>query len=414
MTTSLYKTNSICRVCGHDGIELLLDFGLISLSGVFVEQGNTVDKAPMELGRCANCGLVQLRHSYSNSALYGETYGYESHLNGSMREHLKRKARVLENKYLKSIDKPIVVDVAANDGTLLSGYSENIYTVGIDPLISNFKDYYPKNSRKIESFFSSEAYFQHEQLHANLLTSLSVLYDIENPKKFAKDVSEILAPEGIWHFEQSYLPLMVNTLSYDTVCHEHLTYLRMQDIKTIVESAGLQILDASLNGINGGSIAVTAIKSEKTIEASPYVNYLLWSEKNDGYDSSEAMQNFVLASQGHKVKLLKLINEYKDRGYEIVGLGASTKGNVLLQWLGLNSNIIKFIGDINSKKFGKECPGSGIPIVSEEEIISNASSKTIALVLPWHFREGIVKNCENLIKADAKLLFPLPNIEIVS
>ncbi len=286
--------------------------------------------------------------------------------------------------------------------------------MGIDPLITNFVDYYPKDATKINDFFSSHSYFEFESSQADLVTSLSVLYDLESPIKFAKDVCSILAPGGIWHFEQSYLPLMVDTLSYDTICHEHLTYLRLHDIKRIVESAGLQILDASLNAVNGGSIAVTAIKTESQITASPYVEHLLSVEVNDGFASNQAMKGFAKRAVNHKADLLKLISEYSLAGYEIVGLGASTKGNVLLQWLGITTEILSFIGDINPKKLGKECPGSGVPIITEEDVILAATSKTIALVLPWHFREGIIRNCEDLLKKDARLLFPLPRIEIVN
>lgn len=414
MSKSIYAANTICRVCGDNRIEKLLDFGLISLSGVFLTVGTEVDKAPMELGRCEKCGLVQLKHSYSNSALYGETYGYESHLNGSMREHLRRKARFLENKFLKGVSSPVVVDIASNDGTLLSGYSDAVTSIGIDPLVSNFMDYYPINSKKISAFFSSEVYFQNQSSKANLVTSLSVLYDIEDPIGFAKGVFDILATNGVWHFEQSYLPLMVKTLSYDTVCHEHLTYLRLIDIKTIVESAGLQILDATLNSINGGSIAVTAVKSDSLIKSSPFVQHLLRTEIQDGFQSDLAIKNFVADSMNHRETLNRLINEYVAAGYKIVGLGASTKGNVLLQWLGLTGKTVAYIGDINSKKYGRECPGSSIPIVSESEVIAQANEKTIALVLPWHFRDGIVRNCEEFLNKGAQLLFPLPNIEVVS
>ncbi len=414
MNVSIYWPRESCRLCEGEDIETIIDFGQMCLSGVFLEKGESVEKAPLELGRCSSCGLVQLLHSYSSSAMYGQTYGYESHLNNSMKEHLTRKARILEQRYLNLKSHPLVVDIASNDGTLLSGYSSKVRTVGIDPLITNFVDYYPKNATKINQFFSSRGFFEYESNEVDLVTSLSVLYDLESPIEFAKDVSTILASGGIWHFEQSYLPLMVDTLSYDTICHEHLTYLRLHDIKKIVESAGLQILDASLNSVNGGSIAVTAIKSDSQITPSPYVEHLLSAEINDGFASNQAIKNFAKRAVSHKADLLQLISEYSLAGYEIVGLGASTKGNVLLQWLGITTDTLSFIGDINPKKLGKECPGSGVPIVTEEDIISSATSKTIVLVLPWHFREGIIRNCEVLLKKDARLLFPLPRIEIVN
>jgi hypothetical protein len=321
---------------------------------------------------------------------------------------------MLEKRFLKDIDTPVVVDIAANDGFLLQGYSAIGSYVGIDPLMDNFSDYYPSSTLKIRNFFTSKTYFESTDLKANLVTSLSVLYDINDPVQFAKDVNTILIDEGIWHFEQSYLPLMVETLSYDTICHEHLTYLRLTDINEILARSGFQLLDVSLNAVNGGSVAVTAIKSNKHVEPNPFVNHLLRFEDNSGFVSGKAIHDFSAKAEQHRQDLRTLLSEYKSGGYTIVGLGASTKGNVLLQWLGLTSNEIQSIGDINPRKFGKQCPGSGIPITSEKEIIELATDRTIALVLPWHFREGIVKNCEVFLNKDAKLLFPLPRIEIVS
>jgi hypothetical protein len=321
---------------------------------------------------------------------------------------------MLEKRFLKDIDAPVVVDIASNDGFLLQGYSAIGSYVGIDPLMENFSDYYPSSTLKIKDFFTSKTYFESTDLKANLVTSLSVLYDINDPVQFAKDVNTILIDEGIWHFEQSYLPLMVDTLSYDTICHEHLTYLRLTDINEILTRSGFQLLDVSLNAVNGGSVAVTAIKSNKHVEPNPFVNHLLRFEDNSGFVSGKAIHDFSAKAEQHRQNLRTLLSEYNSGGYTIVGLGASTKGNVLLQWLGLTSDEIQSIGDINPRKFGRQCPGSGIPITSEKEIIELATDRTIALVLPWHFREGIVKNSEDFLGKGGKLLFPLPRIEIVN
>jgi hypothetical protein len=137
-------------------------------------------------------------------------------------------------------------------------------------------------------------------------------------------------------------------------------------------------------------------------------------EDNSGFVSGKAIHDFSAKAEQHRQNLRTLLSEYNSGGYTIVGLGASTKGNVLLQWLGLTSDEIQSIGDINPRKFGRQCPGSGIPITSEKEIIELATDRTIALVLPWHFREGIVKNSEDFLGKGGKLLFPLPRIEIVN
>ena len=392
----------------------IIDFGDMALTGVFVTEGLSVQKAPLKLVRCIACGMTQLGHRFDPSVLYGETYGYESHLNSSMTKHLKSKARTLEATYLSEIRSPIIVDIASNDGTLLSGYiNSDSKLIGIDPLIDHVSDHYPKKSIKISDFFSKENFFSKSSEKANLVTSLSVLYDLDDPRQFASDIFEILDNEGIWHFEQSYLPTMVETLSYDTICHEHLLYFSLRNIQNLLTFAGFQIIDVSLNSINGGSIAVTAIKSDSKVEQSPFVSYLLNQESFNGFDTDEALLAFAKEAKSHKKSLKMLIEDYKENGYKVVGLGASTKGNVLLQWLGLDKTYIEYIGDINPKKFNAQCPGSGIPIIEESKIFDAADQRTIALVLPWHFRDGIVTNSERYLSKGGKLLFPLPQIQVV-
>ena len=207
---------------------------------------------------------------------------------------------------------------------------------------------------------------------------------------------------------------MLTTNSYDTICHEHLLYFTLHDLKSILERVGFKITDASLNAINGGSIAITAIKSKSDIAISPYVEYLLDLEIRKGYRTDKALKDFAQKALDHREELSELIDKYVHAGYKVVGLGASTKGNVLLQWLNISRGVIQAIGDINKKKFGNQCPGTGIPIVSEKLIIQEADGHTVALVLPWHFRESITENCEEFLVNEGKLLFPLPNIQVVA
>ena len=404
-----------CRICKGSIFISIINFGQISLTGIFIEDGKKVPTASLELVRCENCGLTQLNNSYDVNLLYGEGYGYESNLNSSMREHLINKAQLLEYKYLKGKEDCIIVDIASNDGTLLSGYMNlNLQYVGIDPLANTLNDFYPKNAIKISEFFSEKIYSEKISKRAALVTSLSVIYDLEDPLKFAKDVWTILDENGIWHFEQSYLPTMVATNGFDTICHEHLLYLTLKDIKTILGSAGFQILDASLNDINGGSIAITAIKSLTKQIADPFVTFLTEKEVSDGFSDSSALELFSKRIAKYKVELSKLLQDYKFEGYEIVGLGASTKGNVLLQFCGIDANLVTRIGDINPKKYGKRTPGSNIEIVPEDEIFNKAHNKMVAMVLPWHFRIGITKKSHKFLGMGARMLFPLPNIEIIS
>ena len=412
---ALIETKTLnCRICGGPNLYEAMDFGNLALTGVFQADGDQVPTAPLCLCRCQDCGLVQLRHSYQQESLYGETYGYESHLNASMVSHLQAKAKMLERKYLAGNSHPVVVDIASNDGTLLAGYTNpNSRLIGIDPLIHVVTDYYPVTATKLQEFFSASGYFSQVSEKADLVTSLSVLYDLDNPRKFAQDIAEILNDNGIWHFEQSYLPTMVDTLSYDTICHEHLLYLTLSDIQNLLAGTDMVIIDASLNSINGGSITVTAQKSSKK-KKSPFVDFLLDKEEKSGYRTNEPIKRFSEKASQHKIDLKNLIQKYIASGFEVYALGASTKGNVLLQWLEIDQKMIKSVGDVNSRKFGKQTPGTCIPIVAESEILNLAKENVIAIVLPWHFRQGIVTKSQQFMQSGGALLFPLPQIEVVS
>ncbi len=410
------KVIDACRLCGASNIEILLDFGNISLTGLFLKENEAVPKADLTLANCLNCNLVQLNHTYPKDILYGANYGYESHLNSAMLDHLHAKAKMLSKKYLETGEK-IVVDIASNDGSFLSGFEDSrIKKVAIDPILDNLTNHYPTNTIKISDFFSAEIYWKNMNKPASLVTSLSVLYDLDQPLLFAKDVYEILEENGIWHLEQSYLPSMVDTTSYDTVCHEHLLYLSMHNLKTILETTGFSIIEVSINDVNGGSIAVTAIKNKiLRVLDDPFVNFLLKQEVDNGYTTGRAMHQFTEKAFKHREDLVSLIHDYKQLGFDIFGLGASTKGNVLLQWAGIDNHIIESIGEINPRKFGKVTPGTNIKIIDESIILDKVAKQSgiISLVLPWHFRNGIISRSEKYLSNGGKLLFPLPKIQSV-
>lgn len=412
--SNISKVISACRICKLAALETLIDFGQIALTGVFYDDGKNAEKVSLVLSRCTNCGLVQLGNDYSHNILYGNSYGYESHLNMTMVKHLQSKAQTLERRYLSHVRQPVVVDIASNDGTLLAGYSiSNSVKIGIDPLINVLSDYYPKNTKKLNTFFSSSAYWNCHNSNANLVTSLSVLYDLEDPVIFASQIFEILADDGIWHFEQSYLPMMLQTNSYDTICHEHLLYLTLHDIINILNQTGFQLKSVSTNNVNGGSIAVTAIKSKKNYALTPFAEFLLMQEIENRIINGDKIKSFISEFQNHSKNLKDLITKYKRMGFDVVGLGASTKGNSLIQLSGIDNNDVRVIGEVNSRKFSKQTPGSAIPIVPEGNILSNATDKTIAVVFPWHFRENLIEKFHDYLMSGGKLLFPLPQIEVV-
>jgi hypothetical protein len=239
-----------------------------------------------------------------------------------------------------------------------------------------------------------------------------MFYDVENPVAFAKEIRSILADDGLWHFEQSYMPSMLRTNSYDTICHEHLEYYSLTVVRRIVEKAGMRLIDVQMNAVNGGSFAVTA--SPVTSSYKPnraMIEWLLEQEERMGLDTPHPFRDFEERVFRHRHDLRRLVRALRQDGKRIAGYGASTKGNVLLQFCGFTREDIPFVADVNPDKFGSFTPGTGIPILSEEE--AKDLQPDVFLVLPWHFRTGILEREHAFLQAGGKMIFPFPEIEIV-
>lgn len=410
------KKISKCRVCGSAELVPVVDLGEQYLTGVFQKIKNQANltKGPLTLVKCLDtengCGLLQLQHSYDSEEMYGENYGYRSGLNSSMVSHLRNKVgRVLERANPQKGD--MVIDIGSNDGTTLSTYPEDLLLVGVDPTGAKFAEYYPAHITLIPDFFSADLVrSRFPGRSAKVVTSFSMFYDLESPVDFAKQVASILdKDDGIWVFEQSYMPLMLERNSYDTICHEHLEYYGLEQIVWIADKAGLKIIDVELNDINGGSFSVVAAhKSSRYGDNSGVVSGLLKKEIEDGLRTLKPFEEFFLRTQNSKVALKEFVSDVNARGERIVGIGASTKGNVLLQYCGFTEDDIPVIGDVNPDKFGAFTPGTSIPIQDEKVVLQ--SDPDYLLVLPWHFRDFFIRN--PLYKG-RKLVFPLPVLEIV-
>ena len=256
-----YRELTACRATGSDHFVPVLNLGHQVLTGVFPRSAeDAVTRGPLELVWCPDSGLLQLRHTYNSAEMYGDNYGYRSGLNQSMVEHLTSKVGYLERLIdLRSGD--VVLDVGSNDGTTLKAFgTAGIHRIGIDPTGAKFKQYYSPETLLVPDFFSANAYRSVSSRPARIITSIAMLYDLDSPVAFARQIDEVLAPDGIWHFEQSYMPSMLRMNSYDTICHEHLEYYALGPVKAMLEGSGLVLVDVQMNAVNGGSFAVTAAK----------------------------------------------------------------------------------------------------------------------------------------------------------
>lgn len=402
-----------CRLCGSRHLKKVLSLGLLELTGIFPkDKKRQITKGELGLVLCVGdgaCGLLQLSENFDLNEMFGADYGYRSGLNASMLQHLG--ARVEKVKRLLALNSnDLILDIGSNDGSTLGFYGDAFTNlVGIDPSAHKFQQYYPKNARWCADFFSAEVFKNKLGLDkARVVTSFSMLYDVPSPLDFVKDLKEILADDGVWVFEQSYMPSMLETNGYDTICHEHLEYFSLQVVEWICQQVNFKIIDIEFNDVNGGSFAVSVSHQHATFQKYE-TQTLIKREKEQGIGIGERVYfDFNHRIQVEKDKLLTLLRKLKSEGRRVYGLGASTKGNVTLQYSGIDANLIEGVFEVNPDKFGAYTPGSLLPIISEERL--DEINPDYLLVLPWHFKKFFLRS-ETL--KGRKLIFPLPNVHIV-
>ena len=408
---------SACRCCGSTVLDPILSLGVQHLTGVFPKSPEErVTSGPLELVKCMSpdgCGLVQLRHTYDSSEMYGANYGYRSGLNQSMVRHLGETVAAIVAKYPPEAGAR-VLDIGSNDGTLLSFMPETVRRVGMDPTIVKYGRFYQAGIQKIPEFFSARTFraeFGDEK--AAIITSIAMFYDLEDPLAFVRDIASVLAPDGVWYFEQSYVLTMLTQTAYDTICHEHLEYYALRQIEWMMERCGLRVIDVQLNDVNGGSFSVTVCHKDASHRAnSAVIAEVRAGERTARLDELEPYHAFAGRVSAHRDALVALIADIRSRGESVLGYGASTKGNVILQYCGLTSAEIPAIAEVNPDKYGAFTPGTLIPIISEAE--AHARKPDYFLVMPWHFRENLVGRETAYLGSGGKMIFPLPEISIAS
>jgi hypothetical protein len=333
---------------------------------------------------CNECGLSQLEQNYPLSVMYGPDYGYRSSLNRSMVEHLEE---VADKVRFAAPDAEKILDIGSNDGTFLSAPAfEDMQKCGVDPSAESMRWMYPPDVDLKSEFFSRDLY-QDEEF--DIVSTIAMFYDLPDPILTAMDIWDIMKPGGLWVLEVGDLLKVLENKAFDTICHEHLEYYRLADIKRIAAIAGFDMVYNTTNDVNGGSLLVILRKVEKAGYLGDEVDNQFWK------DMWKAMAKAL-------PELRKSALDFLEKYPYACGLGASTKGNILLQYFGIDEYKLYCIAEINKDKFGKVTPGTNIPIVDEKTVKAEAW-----FVLPWHFKEGILKKY-----GDKPCYFPLPYGEL--
>ncbi|MFH0344159.1 MAG: class I SAM-dependent methyltransferase [Chromatiales bacterium] len=329
-----------------------------------------------------------------------------------MRRHLKGIVDEVVGVFGREPER--VLDIGCNDGTLLSFYGPKLDKYGVDP--SDIAQEIGDDVTVIQDVFpSGELKARLSGNRCDIITSIAMFYDLEDPIGFVDAIKSILCPDGIWVFEMSYMPTMLSMNSYDTICHEHLEYYSLAVIEFILRQAKLKVFNVSLNEINGGSIRCFATHEEnysfRREDFMRTVKQLRQTEFDLALDTDKPFKNFQDRINVHKDQLNSLLKKLRKDGKRIHVYGASTKGNTILQWCGIDSRIIDVAAERNPDKYGAHTLGTDIMIVSEEE--SRAMKPDYYLVLPWHFKDEFLEREAETLRKGTQFIFPLPEIQIV-
>ena len=409
-----------CRICGNDQFINVIDLGNQALSGRFPGKDEPdPPRAPLVLVKCDNsknhdaCGLVQLKHSVPPLEMYTCGYGYRSGINTTMSDHLAGITRKVQGMVsLKKDD--IVLDIGSNDGTLLKSYTAgDIRRIGMDPGGEQYRKYYPDTIRLVSDFFNAASFrTAFPGGKAKIITSIAMFYDLEEPMDFVKNIGEILDRDGVWVLEQSYLPTMLARNSFDTICHEHLEYYAFHQIDWMLRKNQLRAIGIEFNDINGGSFRVYVTHADSSLRPDrEALDRAVQSEQALKLDTARPYRDFCDRVEKIRTDLNTLLKAEKAKGRKIYVYGASTKGNVLLQYFNIDSSLITAAAERNAEKWGSRTPGTNIPIISEEE--ARKQNPDYFLPLPWHFRREFIERESEFLKKGGKFIFPLPEVEIV-
>ena len=356
---------------------------------------------------CKNCNLVQLGNHFNLKYLYGPNYGYRTGINFTMTEHVKNITKYL-SKLTNLKNKDAVLDIASNDGTLLNFYEKSIIKFGIDPLINNYLKYYKNVDYKISNFFDYKKIVKKFKKKFKIITALSVFYDLEKPNDFLKGIEKLLDTNGIALIEIADLYSILKKNMFDTICHEHLEYYSTEVLIKMFKKNKLKLIDIKENDINGSSKQFYVSKNNFAYPANiKKIKQIINKEKKLKLNKIISLYNFKKKIDLIKEKTLKRLNYLKKQNKTIHGYGASTKGNVLLQYFDIGKKYLDYVAERNPKKFNHYTPGTKIKIISEKK--SRSLKPDYYFVLPWHFKKEIVKREKKMIKIGTKFIFPLPN-----
>src|SRR3989344_3703726 len=411
--TKGYTTIDHCRVCGSKQIADLYALGDLYVSD-FVEEKNKGFKAPLSMVMCQHCSLVQLRDTAPQEFMYTRFYWYRSGVTDTMRKALRDITQDIESRIpLKAGD--VVLDIGSNDGTMLRTYAvPGLITVGVEPASNLAEEGRKGLSYFINEFWTEEAYTKVVPKKAQVITAIGMFYDMEDPNQFIRDAASCLEDDGVFVAQLMCLKNMLDTNDVGNICHEHLEFYSLSALEFLLEKNGLTLIDIEHNKVNGGSYRVYAGLKDghpPVMSAGAAERLAQYRKEEQGIDSREVHAAFFARIEESKRQCVEFIKDAVAKGKSVWVYGASTKGNTILQYYGLDHTVIEAAAERSPEKWGKFTVGTGIPIVSEDE--ARKAQPDYFLVLPYAFFDEFYKREEQWRKGGGQFIVPLPQFRVV-
>ncbi len=405
----------VCRMCRQDRLTLYLDMGFQPPSDEFRRKDQLLEPVvyfPLQVCQCENCGLSQLSHVVSKEKLYRHDYPYEASTTATGRKHFEVFAADVTKRLGLKKD-ALVIDVGSNVGVLLDAFRANgAKVLGVEPAPNIAAIAEKRGVETLNEFFSSDVAKQIRASRgaASLITGSNVYAHVDDLVDFMKGVDHLLGPDGVFIFESPDTLEMVRHLEFDTIYHEHLSYLSLKPVVSFVQGFGMEVFDVHKQAIHGGSFRVfIARKGSRPV--TPAVAQHLKAEADFGLHKIETMREFAKRVEKTRDELLWLLRRLKHDGHRIAALSAPAKGMSLLNYLRVGNETLDFATDKSTLKIGRFTPGSNLPVLSDAELLERMPSH--ALLLAWNFADEIMKNLSEYKARGGKFIIPIPSPRVV-
>ena len=404
-----------CRMCGGVRLRQFIDLGFTPPADAFLRADQLQQPEthyPLQVCQCQECGLAQLTHVVSPEVLYRHDYPYESSITKAGHAHWKEFADAVCSR-LALGERDLVIDVGSNVGVLLECFRNNgARVLGIDPASNIVRLAEKRGIETWDEFFGPHIVERvlNEKGKAAVITATNVFAHVDKLRDFMAAVVALLTDKGIFIVEAPHFGHLLGSLEYDTIYHEHLSYLSLRPLQAFFRQCGMEVFDVQERDIHGGSFRVLAARPGRYPIAAAVDAMLAWETEAGMYDAS-LLDAFASKVSAHRSELVRLLHSLKSQGKRIAGVSAPAKGMTLLNYCRIGPELLDFVTEKSKLKIGRFTPGTHIPVLADDALIRNKTD--YALLLAWNFAEEIMGNLQEFSRQGGKFIVPVPNPRVV-